>query len=142
MPVGLCIPRMRNVTPIVKNAIQAVVPRNIIAIATARKTIPIGRNAVPPLLFSGPLDSDMGFLSPFTWPTLRGRTETRKCFRDWGAAAERMVGDQEDRAVMKSAATIEPPRILLVEATPFAGIGCDVSTFGFARGREVSCFNS
>ena len=70
-------------TPIVKNAIQAVVPRNIIAIATARKTIPIGRNAAPPLPFARPLDSDMGFLSPFTWPTLRGRQETCKCFRDW-----------------------------------------------------------
>ena len=38
------------------------------------------------------------------------------------AAAERMVGDQEDRAVMKAAATIEAPRILLVEATPVVGV--------------------
>lgn len=68
--------------PIVKNAIQAVVPRNIMAIATARKTIPIGRNAVPPPLFARPFDSDMGFLSPFIWPTLRRRTETRKRVRD------------------------------------------------------------
>ncbi|MET3919268.1 hypothetical protein [Arthrobacter sp. UYEF20] len=76
--------------PIVKNAIQAVVPRNIIAIATARKTIPIGKNAVPPFLFARPFDSDMGFLSPFIWPTLRrssgrryvGERSRRKRFRD------------------------------------------------------------
>jgi hypothetical protein len=37
-----------NVMLIAKNAIQAVVPRTIMATATARKTIPIGRNAVPP----------------------------------------------------------------------------------------------
>ena len=46
--------------PIVKNAIQAVVPRNIMAIATARKTIPIGRNAAPPPLLARPFDSDVG----------------------------------------------------------------------------------
>ena len=57
--------------PIVKNAIQAVVPRNIIAIATARKTIPIGRNAAPPPLLARPFDSDVGFPSPFIWPRLR-----------------------------------------------------------------------
>ena len=57
--------------PIVKNAIQAVVPRNIIATPTARETIPIGRNAVLPLLFARPFDSDVGFPSPFIWPRLR-----------------------------------------------------------------------
>ena len=68
--------------PIVKNAIQAVVPRNIIAIATATKTIPIGRKAAPLLLFAGPFDADMGFPSPFTWPRLRRRKETRQRSRE------------------------------------------------------------
>ena len=57
--------------PIVKNAIQAVLPQNIIAIATVKKTIPIGRNAAPPLPFARPFDSDVGFPTPFIWPRLR-----------------------------------------------------------------------
>jgi hypothetical protein len=83
---------MRNVVPIVENAIQAVVPRDIIATATARKTIPTDRNAAPPLLFPRPFDSDMGFPSPITWPRLRRRTETRKRFPRGSAAAELFRG--------------------------------------------------
>ena len=71
MLAGFCIPRMRNVMPIVKNAIHAALPRNIMAIATARKTIPIGRNASDPLFFARPFGSDVGFLSPFMWLRLR-----------------------------------------------------------------------
>ena len=71
--------------PIVKNANQAVVPRNIIAIAKATKTIPIGRKAAPPLLFTRQFDADMGSPSPFTWPNLRRRTETRNRSREEAA---------------------------------------------------------
>lgn len=45
--------------PTVENAIQDVVPENIIAIATTRNTIPIGRNALLPSL-APPRDSDIG----------------------------------------------------------------------------------
>lgn len=68
--------------PIVKDAIQAFVRRNITAMATAAKTLPIGRKAAPLLLFARRFDADMGFPSPFTWPRLRRRTETRKDSRE------------------------------------------------------------
>ena len=71
MLVRFIIPRMRNVMLMVKNAIQAVVPRKIMAIATARKTIPIGRNTVLLDLLARPFASDLGFPSPFIWLRLR-----------------------------------------------------------------------
>ena len=69
--VRFCIPRMRNVTLIAKNAIQAVLPRKIMAIARTRKTIPIGRNTVPLDLLARPSGSDVGFPSPFICLRLR-----------------------------------------------------------------------
>jgi hypothetical protein len=60
---------------IVKNAIQAVVPREIIAIATARNTIPSGRNTLLDPLARP--DSGMGVSSPFISLRLRRCARTR-----------------------------------------------------------------
>lgn len=106
-------------TPIVKNAIQAVVPRKIIVIATARKTIPMGRNAVPRLRFARPPDSDLGFLSSLTWPTLRGWTGTRKRYGK-SAAPERMAGMSGIRRTNHQLSGSPPDRIAL---------GCALDTF-------------
>lgn len=52
--------------PTVKNAIQDVDPESIIAMARTRKTMPIGRNALPPSL-ARLFDSDLGCPPPFIW---------------------------------------------------------------------------
>lgn len=51
----------------VKNAIQAVVSHDIMAMATEKKTTAIGRNAGLLDSLARPFGSDLGFLPPFIW---------------------------------------------------------------------------
>lgn len=52
-------------TPIVKNAIQSVVPIYVVAMATAKKTTASGRNAGLPDLWVCPFGSGLGVFLPF-----------------------------------------------------------------------------
>ncbi|MET3934853.1 hypothetical protein ABIE00_002899 [Arthrobacter sp. OAP107] len=68
---------MRNVAPIVRNAIQATFPKITITRAKTRKTIPSGRNAALPGLPARLSGFDVDFLSPFIYATLPIRKEVQ-----------------------------------------------------------------
>ena len=74
------IPRMRNVVPIPRNAIQAGLTMTAMATPTMRKTIPTGSNAELPYLSVRVFLSKVGFVSSLIYARLRGPVDEAQAF--------------------------------------------------------------